>query len=113
MVSSFSEIGQAAQRRWQKLIAGDKPWIRIGTALCGEAAGAFEIADAVESELATRDVQAKVSRVGCIGLCFAEPLMDVQIPGGHRIFYGNVSSGDIAEITVSYTHLTLPPKRIV
>ena len=98
MASSFSEIGQDAQRRWQELVAGEKPWIRIGTALCGEAAGAFELVDDVESELATQGVLAQVSRVGCLGLCFAEPLMDVQLPGGHRIFYGNVLSDDIAEI---------------
>ena len=43
MASSFLEIGHEAQLRWQELVAGDKPWIRIGTALCGEAAGAFEV----------------------------------------------------------------------
>ena len=98
MASSFLEIGHEAQRRWQELVAGEKPWIRIGTALCGEAAGAFEVAGDVESELETQGVSALVSKVGCLGLCFAEPLMDVQLPGGHRIFYGNVSSDDIPEI---------------
>ncbi|MEC8959138.1 MAG: (2Fe-2S) ferredoxin domain-containing protein, partial [Chloroflexota bacterium] len=102
MASSFLEIGLEARNRWQELIAGEKPWIRIGTALCGEAAGAFEVADAVELELAHQAVSAQVSRVGCLGLCFAEPLMDVQLPGGHRVFYGNVSPNDVAEIVSSH-----------
>ena len=102
MASSFLEIGLEARNRWQELIAGEKPWIRIGTALCGEAAGAFEVADAVELELARQAVSAQVSRVGCLGLCFAEPLMDVQLPGGHRVFYGNVSPNDVAEIVSSH-----------
>ena len=102
MASSFLEIGLEARNRWQELIAGEKPWIRIGTALCGEAAGAFEVADAVELELANQAVLGQVSRVGCLGLCFAEPLMDVQIPGGHRVFYGNVSPNDVAEIVSSH-----------
>ena len=102
MASSFLEIGLEARNRWQELIAGEKPWIRIGTALCGEAAGAFEVADAVEFELAHQAVSAQVSRVGCLGLCFAEPLMDVQLPGGHRVFYGNVSPNDVAEIVSSH-----------
>ena len=102
MASSFLEIGLEARNRWQELIAGEKPWIRIGSALCGEAAGAFEVADAVELELAHQAVSAQVSRVGCLGLCFAEPLMDVQLPGGHRVFYGNVSPNDVAEIVSSH-----------
>jgi len=101
MPSSFLEVGLEAEKRWQELIVGERPWIRIGTALCGEAAGAFEVAGAVEAELASQGVSAEVSRVGCLGLCFAEPLLDVQLPGGHRIFYGNVSTGDVAEIVSS------------
>ena len=98
MPSSFLEIGLEAGNRWQELTAGERPWIRIGTALCGEAAGAFEVADAVEKALADQGVSAQVSRVGCLGLCFAEPLLDVQLPGGHRIFYGNVDVESVSEI---------------
>ena len=98
MPSSFLEIGLEAGKRWQELNAGERPWIRIGTALCGEAAGAFEIADAVEAALENQGVAATVSRVGCLGLCFAEPLLDVQLPGGHRIFYANVDTESVSEI---------------
>ena len=112
MISSFFEIGLEAGNRWQGLIAGENPWIRIGTALCGEAAGAFEVADAMESELANQAVPGLVSRVGCLGLCFAEPLMDVQIPGGHRIFYGNVSLDDVAEIVSAHVSGGTPVARL-
>ena len=98
MASSFLEIGLEAGKRWQELTAGERPWIRIGTALCGEAAGAFEVAAAVEVALESQGVSATVSRVGCLGLCFAEPILDVQLPGGHRIFYGNVDSEIVSEI---------------
>ncbi|SVC26487.1 uncharacterized protein METZ01_LOCUS279341, partial [marine metagenome] len=96
------EVGIEAGNRWQALTAGERSWIRIGTALCGEAAGAFEVADAVESELEKQGVSAEVSRVGCLGLCFAEPLLDVQLPGQHRIFYGNVDPDSVAEIIYSH-----------
>ncbi|MCH7841350.1 MAG: SLBB domain-containing protein [Chloroflexi bacterium] len=102
MANSFLEIGLEAGKRWQELTAGERPWIRIGTALCGEAAGAFPVVDAVESALESQGVSAEVSRVGCLGLCFAEPLLDVQLPGGHRVFYGNVDPGSVAEIVSSH-----------
>ena len=102
MPSSFLEIGLEAGNRWQELTAGERPWIRIGTALCGEAAGAFEVADAVEKALTDQGVSAQVSRVGCLGLCFAEPLLDIQLPGGHRIFYGNVDAESVPEIVSAH-----------
>ncbi|MQG41753.1 MAG: (2Fe-2S) ferredoxin domain-containing protein, partial [SAR202 cluster bacterium] len=100
--SSFLEISEEAAKRWEALNAGERPWIRIGTAICGEAAGAFAVADAVETELESQGVSAEVSRVGCLGLCFAEPLLDVQLPGGHRVFYGNVDVDDVSEIVSAH-----------
>ena len=56
------------------------------------------MADALEMALADQSVSAEVSRGGCLGLCFAEPLLDVQLPGGHRVFYGNVDAESVSEI---------------
>ena len=87
----FDAIRAAAHRRWQLLTAGDRPWVRVGTGLAGEAAGGFEVAAAVQDALTRHGVAANVSEVGTLGLCFAEPLLDVQLPGGPRIFYRNVT----------------------
>ena len=47
-------------------------------------------------------LSAQVSQVGCLGLCFAEPLVDVQFPGGPRVFYGNVTPGVAEQIVASH-----------
>ena len=96
----FDAILAEAQRRWQELTAGDRPWIRIGTGLAGEAAGGFEVVSAVKEALSRQGVAANVSEVGTLGLCFAEPLLDVQTPGGPRIFYRNVTP-QTAQLIVS------------
>ena len=87
----FDSMFQEAMRRWRALTQGDQPWIRIGTGLAGEAAGGFEAREAVRSALSAHGVAATVSDVGTLGLCFAEPLMDVQLPGGPRVFYQRVT----------------------
>ena len=102
MAPSFLEVGLEADRRWQELTTGARPWLRIGTALCGEAAGVDAVVTALESALESQGVDANVSRVGCLGLCFAEPLLDVLLPGGHRVFYGNVDPESVAEIVSSH-----------
>ena len=96
----FDAIRAEAQRRWQLLTAGDRPWVRVGTGLAGEAAGGFEVVAAVRDALARRGASANVSEVGTLGLCFAEPLLDVQLPGGPRIFYRNVTP-ELAERIVT------------
>tara|TARA_B100000315_G_scaffold102819_2_gene94318 strand:+ start:3557 stop:5344 length:1788 start_codon:yes stop_codon:yes gene_type:complete len=102
MALSFQEIEAEAQERWRELTAGDQPWIRIGTALCGQAAGCESVLAAIEDALRKQGITAHVSRVGCLGLCYAEPLVDVKLPGGPRVFYGNVTPEDAEKIVASH-----------
>ena len=108
MINTFTEIYAEAQRRWQSLTAGDRPWIRVGTALCGKAAGCDAVLDAVNATLQGLGRDANVSEVGCLGLCFAEPLMDIQLPGGPRVFYSNVNPDSVADIIASHLQQGIP-----
>ena len=96
---NFEAILAEARSRWQDLTGGDRPWIRVGTGLAGEAAGGFEVVAAVKSIVEENRIAANVSEVGTLGLCFAEPLLDVQTPNGPRVFYRNVTP-EIAELIV-------------
>ena len=98
----FARLVEEAERRWRATAEGDRPWLRIGTALCGKAAGCDEVIDALEARLERQRARATVTQVGCFGLCFAEPLLDVQFPGGPRIFYGNVTPESVEEIVDSH-----------
>ena len=108
MVDTFSEIHAEAQRRWQSLTAGDQPWVRVGSALCGKAVGCDAVLEAIGVTLEHLGLNAQVSEVGCLGLCFAEPLMDIQMPGGPRIFYGNVTPDSVAKIIPSHLQQGAP-----
>ena len=98
---TFEELLQESQARLLELEGGGKPWIRVGAAVCGEAAGASETLEAIRAELESRGIDANVSIVGCLGLCYAEPLVDVQKPGGSRVFYRNVTPDKAAELVAS------------
>ena len=102
MATGFQELQQAAETRWHALNAGDRPWVRIGSAMCGQAAGADSVFDALSEALQENNIDASVSRVGCLGLCFAEPLVDVQFPGGPRIFYSNVTPETARQIAANH-----------
>ena len=91
---------------------GETPWIRVGAALCGKAAGCDDVIDALRSSLEGRGIAGQVSEVGCLGLCFAEPLVDVKLPGGPRVFYGNVTSETADEIVNAHLVQGSPPVRL-
>ena len=113
MAISFQEIEVEAQTRWQALNAGDRPWIRIGTAMCGKAAGSDAALAALETTLERQGLDVQVSQVGCLGMCFAEPLLDVQFPGGPRIFYGKVDPQAAEQIVASHVARGKPDENLV
>jgi NADH:ubiquinone oxidoreductase subunit F (NADH-binding)/(2Fe-2S) ferredoxin len=110
---SYHELKARADQHWLELTSGDKPWIRIGTAMCGQAAGAVDVVDAIKSELKRRGIEANVDEVGCLGICFAEPLVDIMKPGQSRLFFGSVTPDDVPQIIESYlVKDSLPAKNI-
>ena len=72
--------------------------IRVGLATCGIAAGAEPVYSAFEKELAATNASVKLKRVGCIGMCYNEPLVDVVYQDGKLSTYGHVRVEDVTRI---------------
>ena len=78
---------EQAKEDWQKKTNADF-YITIGMGTCGLAAGAEDTLAAIEKELAERDLKAVISRVGCVGMCSYEPMVELQAKGSPRLNYG-------------------------
>ena len=91
-----------AVAKWEELRNNPVPFIYIGAGSCGLAAGAAETQAAVEDYLKRKGIEARIIQVGCIGPCYLEPLMDVQMPGQARISYANVMAKDVARILQAF-----------
>ena len=91
----FSAILEAAERRRKAFTETPVPKIHIGMATCGIASGALETKKAFEEILAERNVEAIIHPVGCIGHCYAEPVVIIDHPdsGFPPIFYPEVTAG--------------------
>ncbi len=99
---TFADIKQRALSRWEAEQRTDRVRIIVGAGTCGQAAGAGAVIRAIETTLAQHRIAAKVIQVGCIGLCYAEPLMDVIKPGRPRLCYGNVTRETATQIIEDY-----------
>ncbi|MDD5367844.1 MAG: NADH-ubiquinone oxidoreductase-F iron-sulfur binding region domain-containing protein [Anaerolineaceae bacterium] len=108
---SLEEQRSAAQARWSERTQGELPVIYVGTASCGQAAGALETLEAARDTLAELEKEAHIVEVGCIGPCYLEPLMDVALPGQPRICYATVTPAKAKKIlTACLTEGDLLPK---
>ena len=100
---TYEEIKQTADERWKDLTEGPEPWIRVGTALSGQSVGASEVIDALRKTLESENISARIDEVGCLGLSYAEPLVDILLPGSEsRLFFRNVTPDDVPSIVGSY-----------
>ena len=100
--TAYQELKSRAEQRWLELTSDGTPWIRVGTAMCGQAAGAVQVVEALKAELENQGIEATVDEVGCLGICFAEPLLDILKPGTSRLFFKNVTPDRVKTIVESY-----------
>ena len=77
---------------------GAKNWIKVGVSTCGIAAGAMEVLRAFEAELQGQDIDVSLSKCGCAGMCYAEPLVEVNVDGAAPVLYGRVDPATVKEI---------------
>ena len=99
---TFEEIQSQAKSDWGSLYHGEVPHILIGTATCGRAAGALAVVEAFNKELARRSAHAKVTEVGCIGLCSLEPLVTIVKPDSFTVCYNSVTPQMVPTLVVGY-----------
>ncbi len=75
-----------------------RPVIFVGAGTCGLGAGARKTLDAIKAYLAEKNIGADVVEVGCIGICSAEPLVDVQLPGRTRVSFEHLSADKVGAL---------------
>ncbi|MEI6437808.1 MAG: (2Fe-2S) ferredoxin domain-containing protein [Candidatus Omnitrophota bacterium] len=79
------------QLKEKSLKDAPKNWIRVGYSTCGVAAGADVVYKVLAEEVAARGLSVEVKKCGCVGLCSAEPLVEVNVEGAPHVFYGKVN----------------------
>lgn len=73
--------------------------IRVAMATCGIAAGARDIMNYFSEEVHARGLNNIVlTQSGCMGYCYAEPTVEITIPGKEPVVYGDVNKARAAEI---------------
>ncbi|NMB37869.1 MAG: (2Fe-2S) ferredoxin domain-containing protein [Bacteroidales bacterium] len=76
--------------------------IRVAMATCGIAAGARDVMNTLLAKVEKDSLPVVVTQGGCMGYCYAEPTIEVAIPGKDPVVFGNVDSAKALEIVDKY-----------
>lgn len=76
--------------------------IKVAMATCGIASGAKDTMEFLIDALDKRGVEAVVTQTGCMGYCYAEPTIEVSLPGKDPIVFGDVDTVKADEIIEKY-----------
>jgi len=91
MHRSYASLLSWAEEEYDRKHDKSVPQIILGLGTCGLAAGGREVLAAVQQKIAEDHIQAEIVQGGCIGSCYAEPLMDIVKPGGPRVSYRDIT----------------------
>jgi NADP-reducing hydrogenase subunit HndB len=100
--TSLSELRNKLKANNAALSQIDNPQstiqVKVTMATCGIASGSKPVFDYMKEELAKRNIPARVSQVGCMGFCYAEPTIEITMPGKAPVIYGFVTTRKADEI---------------
>jgi NADH-quinone oxidoreductase subunit F len=89
---NLNDLRERACSAWEELETNALT-VRIGTPTCGRAAGSLDTLQTFRERIEKEGVEAHIIEVGCMGLCFAEPLVMIHNPqsGLPPILYGPIT----------------------
>lgn len=93
-----AEVQEKMKLREQGEYADKIVQIKVAMATCGIASGAKEVMSFIIDELEFRGVEAVITQTGCMGFCYAEPTIELTIPGQKPVIYGFVTKDKAREI---------------
>ena len=99
---NFADIREKAVAEWESLEGDGIPVIRIGMATSDRAAGALEVFETFESELARLGVEARLLSTGSVGISNYEPLVIISKSDYPRICYRNVTPDMVTRLVEGF-----------
>jgi NADH-quinone oxidoreductase subunit F len=98
----ISRLLTEAGKEWDVFTKGPIPSIFVGNATCGRSAGSVEVLEKFRAETAGNSIDCNIVEVGCIGMCYLEPVAGIYKPGYPAIIYGKVGPKEAEEIVKTF-----------
>lgn len=106
-INNFLSYNKARKKRDSRAVkfpdipeaAGE---IRVGLGSCCQARGSGHLKQAIEQVIDKTNIQATIKHVGCVGMCYQTPLMEILLSNGSRYLYAGVRPEDAEDILLKH-----------
>ena len=101
-LADLKKLNEEVQSKIKLREKGDNPdnliQIKVSMATCGIASGAKDTMNYFIEELDHQGIDALITQTGCMGFCYAEPTIELTMPGKQPVIYGYVDKAKAQEI---------------
>ncbi len=95
-MGTLKELRSSIEEQHKKKM--DRPRIVVGLGTCGIAAGGNKVMAAIKDEVASRGLDVDLDFTSCIGMCYAEPVVEMSLPGAASVVYGGVYPDNVSKL---------------
>ena len=90
-----------------------RPLILISTGTASIVAGSEATADMIQKYIHERSIDAEIIQTGCLGICMAEPVISIQMPGRTRLMFSNITEDKVISLLDDVFHNTIPGENLI
>ncbi|MGE0079094.1 MAG: NADH-ubiquinone oxidoreductase-F iron-sulfur binding region domain-containing protein [Bacteroidales bacterium] len=76
----------------------NRTMIFVGVTTSSIVAGALKTYEAIEHYIEENQIDAELVKIGSLGICSFEPIVDIQLPGKSRVSFKNILAGDVTSL---------------
>jgi len=105
VLTDFLERQKTASRHPDRRVGHDVPpegEIRIGLGSCCVARGSAKLLAAIKQVMEETAIRASIKHVGCVGMCYQTPLLEIVSPSGQSTLYVRVEPEDAKPILLKH-----------
>lgn len=93
--------GQPKPDRKSRALRGPVTEIRVGLGSCCVAQGSSQVFDTLDETLRAIGADAVVKRVGCVGMCYQTPLVEIVPPQGQPRFFARMTPEAVPAVVLA------------
>lgn len=90
-----------------------RPLILVSMGTASIVAGSQANLDMIQRYTEERNINAEIIQTGCLGMCLAEPMISIQMPGRTRLLFSNITEDKVISLLDDVFHNTIPRENLI
>ncbi len=89
------------------------PLILVSMGTASLVAGSEASLVMINKYIEERNIDAEIVQTGCLGICMAEPVISIQMPGRTRLMFSNITEDKVISLLDDVFHSTIPEESLI